>query len=132
MGGLSGGNPDPISFATAWLYDQFRGGTLAGYAYVGSTAVRDASANALQNAIWFLEGEIGSVSGQANTWKNMGLANGTTLYGVRVMNVVTLSGGIAQDQLVMIPEPETYAMLLAGLGLMGFVARRRQRKLAAA
>ena len=30
------------------------------------------------------------------------------------------------------PEPETYAMLLAGLGLLGFVARRRQRKLAAA
>jgi hypothetical protein len=30
-----------------------------------------------------------------------------------------------------IPEPETYAMLLAGLGLMGFVARRRQRNLAA-
>ena len=29
-----------------------------------------------------------------------------------------------------VPEPETYAMLLAGLGLMGFVARRRQRKLA--
>jgi hypothetical protein len=31
-----------------------------------------------------------------------------------------------------IPEPETYAMLLAGLGLMGFLARRRQRNLAAA
>jgi hypothetical protein len=30
-----------------------------------------------------------------------------------------------------IPEPETYAMLLAGLGLMGVVARRRQRSLAA-
>jgi hypothetical protein len=29
-----------------------------------------------------------------------------------------------------IPEPETYAMLLAGLGLMGFVARRRQHKVA--
>ena len=24
-----------------------------------------------------------------------------------------------------IPEPETYAMLLAGLGLLGFAARRR-------
>jgi len=35
-------------------------------------------------------------------------------------------------QVAAIPEPETYAMLLAGLGLMGFVARRRQRKLAAA
>jgi hypothetical protein len=27
-----------------------------------------------------------------------------------------------------VPEPETYAMLLAGLGLMGFVARRRRQK----
>ena len=24
------------------------------------------------------------------------------------------------------PEPETYAMFLAGLGLMGFIARRRK------
>jgi len=28
-----------------------------------------------------------------------------------------------------IPEPETYAMLLAGLGLMGFIARRRKTRL---
>lgn len=26
-----------------------------------------------------------------------------------------------------VPEPETYAMLLAGLGMMGFIARRRQK-----
>ncbi len=32
---------------------------------------------------------------------------------------------------VAIPEPETYAMMLAGLGLMGFVARRRKQKAAA-
>jgi hypothetical protein len=25
-----------------------------------------------------------------------------------------------------VPEPETYAMLLAGLGVVGFLARRRQ------
>jgi hypothetical protein len=30
-----------------------------------------------------------------------------------------------------IPEPETYAMLLAGLGLMGFVARRRKQSVVA-
>jgi len=28
-----------------------------------------------------------------------------------------------------IPEPETYAMLLAGLGLLGFMTRRRKKKL---
>jgi hypothetical protein len=27
-----------------------------------------------------------------------------------------------------VPEPETYAMLLAGLGMMGFIARRRKNK----
>jgi hypothetical protein len=31
-----------------------------------------------------------------------------------------------------IPEPETYAMLLAGLGLLGFMARRRKQNVAAA
>jgi hypothetical protein len=30
-----------------------------------------------------------------------------------------------------VPEPETSALLLAGLGLLGFVARRRQRNAAA-
>jgi hypothetical protein len=35
--------------------------------------------------------------------------------------------GSTQDLAVFapIPEPQTYMMLLAGLGLMGFVARRR-------
>lgn len=35
------------------------------------------------------------------------------------------------DRLVPIPEPETYAMLLAGLGLLGLTARRRRAKLIA-
>lgn len=33
-----------------------------------------------------------------------------------------------QTVLAAVPEPETYAMMLAGLGLMGFVARRRKQQ----
>src|SRR6185436_15990292 len=36
--------------------------------------------------------------------------------------------GLDEPNIPAIPEPETYAMLLAGLGLRGFVARRRSRK----
>jgi len=37
----------------------------------------------------------------------------------------TYTGNIALSALP-VPEPETYSMMLAGLGLMGFVARRRK------
>ena len=30
-------------------------------------------------------------------------------------------------KVVAIPEPETYALLMAGLGVVGFVARRRRK-----
>lgn len=36
-------------------------------------------------------------------------------------------GHFAMAVITMVPEPETYAMLLAGLGLVGFIARRRNQ-----
>lgn len=50
----------------------------------------------------------------------------------RCVGIGAGSNGFDQANVAAIPEPETYAMLLSGLGLMGFVARRRQRNLAAA
>jgi choice-of-anchor C domain-containing protein len=46
-----------------------------------------------------------------------------------VGNVDNSAYGAALDDVSVtaVPEPETYAMLLGGLGLMGYMARRRQR-----
>jgi hypothetical protein len=45
-------------------------------------------------------------------------------------NAVGTSGGKYQGAITVtpVPEPESYAMLLAGLGLMGAIARRRSTK----
>ena len=37
----------------------------------------------------------------------------------------------AEGAVAAVPEPETYAMLFAGLGLLGFASRRRKQTLAA-
>lgn len=58
-----------------------------------------------------------AVAGTAGTPESIALRGGTIT-----------DGGITSG----IPEPETYAMLLAGLGLLGFVARRRKQKEVAA
>jgi PEP-CTERM motif len=145
-GGVSGGvaGYDPISSQTAYLYTRFRDRTLSNYDF-GNATLRQADANSLQNVFWFLEGEINSVTAglttnaegaQAQTWlaeANSAVQSGawTGLGNVQVLNLFRGANfdTHAQDQLYIapIPEPETYMMLLAGLGMMGFVARRRQR-----
>jgi len=129
----SAGIYDPLSNSTAWLYTQYLAGALSGQ------AADDASANKAQKAIWYLEDESGGVF---NSWVTdayaavaLGWVNPTGVGQVYVLNLMNPeTETMHQDQLYMmpVPEPETYAMLLAGLGLMGFVARRRQRKLASA
>jgi len=56
LGGTTNSS-DPLSIGTAYLYYNFAKGLLAPYNYNGTEAQREASAAALQNTIWWLEGE---------------------------------------------------------------------------
>lgn len=49
-----------------------------------------------------------------------------TLTGVNSASQGSYGGNIAVTPLTPVPEPETYALMLAGLGALGFVARRRR------
>ena len=103
---------------TAWLYSQFAAGTLIGsgpfpYVYANGGG-RTATAGDLQEAIWYLQGEAALVDGGADgtAFYNAAVsalgaaiddpANGA--YGVVVLNL-TSSGGNAQDQLMVVPNP---------------------------
>ena len=62
-------------------------------------------------------------------------AIGSDNFGIRFASFVTSSVEyvkIDNVHVTSIPEPEIYAMLAAGLGLMGFVARRRKQQTTAA
>ena len=57
---------------------------------------------------------------------------GFYIYGDNFDAFDLLEGNLNLVQVTSVPEPETYAILLAGLGLLGFAARRRMLKEAAA
>jgi len=141
-GGLGGGNPDPISKGTSFLYGQFLNQTLPGYNFAtgspAANAARAASGRTLQNAIWGLENEqavdlgnpfIAMVIGQFGTIANaMADAIGG---GIGVLNPtdpsVARTSPLFRRQSVLVNLPDNgmaVAMLGGALVLVG-AARRR-------
>ncbi len=125
---------DPLDPMTAYLYTQFRAGTLAGYNYTAGSG-RSASAKALQEVIWYIEEEI------AKTWSDNDASLQNQFYtaavqsgwdhigNVRVLNMYAAghlgqAGYYKQDQLTMVPVPGAALLGSLGLGLAGWLRRR--------
>jgi hypothetical protein len=126
-GVLPAGTGDPLDTKTAFLYNEFLNGGLAGYG-IGNDA---ASYKIMQNVVWNLEGEgsvinlgPGTTGGDLLAYAEAN-ADGSN-YGIKVMVMHTATGAKAQDMLVkVVPTPGAVILGSIGVAFVGWLRRRK-------
>jgi len=139
-GGFEAG-PVGANAPTNWTFLNTFGATFAGV--VATNDPHTGTNNYSDGAVQAYDGitqAIATAVGQTYTisfWLNDNSGN-NTFSRLSTNGDVSGTGGNGIDLLVYggaiptlaVPEPETYAMLLAGLGMLGFIARRRKQNAA--
>lgn len=122
---LAGGSVDPLASTETGLGDTIRDPNSQWYALVEYTpSGLDDNAGTFMGTIAHIDLGTFSVSAPVD-FLALGMMGNEVYYGFTAGNGLAVDAHIITSA-VPVPEPETYGMLLAGLGLMGFVARRRK------
>ena len=145
VGGTAGSSPDVLT--------RLIGNDLASSSFTYSSMLFPSLAS---TSISFLSLDVGSLPGLAYssitfdtvltqyegteysswTFYTIGFANGDGdgFWNLAPSSLLTADFGhsASWSNVSAVPEPETYAMMIAGLGLLGFAARRRKQQQAAA
>lgn len=110
-------NPPPLSLG-AGIIEQVNVGSGAGFNF--ATPV---SGDTVIGVHWG-----GGAGGGESAFYRITVGAGFTGFDIVDTNPTRTSGGISNVALyaTTVPEPESYALLLAGLGAVGFMARRRK------
>ena len=119
---IQGGQSGTVSFATPLSYYGFLWGSPDALGW---------------NSVTFYNGSesLGTFSGTlvaaSNAWGNSGYFNVSTTDGSKITSISFTANQNAFETdnhsfITAVPEPETYVLMLAGLGLLGVMARRKK------
>ena len=121
---LAGGSVTPLAATETGLGDLIRDPNFQWYAHVDYTpsGLND-NAGSLMGTIEHLN--LGNFSVSANVdFTALGMVGNPVFYGFTAGNGLATDGHVVTSA-VPVPEPESWALLLAGLGVVGWLLRRR-------